>query len=103
MSSNDVLSLIKDFNVAYLVLIQRLLLLDRSGEAQRLRLSAHIADVLAGLTPVQIEKLASVPQMLCSFSFRDRQVLALLASRSEITAHAMVIKEPAGSHVDSCS
>ncbi|WP_321962138.1 flagellar transcriptional regulator FlhD [Paraburkholderia sp. J7] len=86
MSSDDTLSQIRGLNAAYLVLIQQLLLRDRSGEMQRLRLPVHIADVIAALTPAQIEKLASVPQMLCSFSFRDTLVLALLAERSEIKA-----------------
>ena len=105
MSSNDTLSLIRDLNAAYLVLIQQLLLRDRSGETQRLRLSVQIADVLAGLTPAQIEKLASVSQLLCSFSFRDTPVLALLADRSEIKARvqSIAIRECAVSHVASRS
>jgi len=67
-------------------------------------LSIRIADVLATLTPAQIDKLASVPQLQCSSSFRDRQVLALLADQSEIAArgHAKATKEHAGSNVDSC-
>jgi flagellar transcriptional activator FlhD len=75
---NDTLRLIQEMNFSYLLLIQRLLTEDKAMGMTCLGVSSEMADILAALTLKEVARLAAVPQILCSFRFRDNTVLAAL-------------------------
>ncbi|GJH31689.1 flagellar transcriptional regulator FlhD [Paraburkholderia azotifigens] len=93
--SSEVIEQIREINLSYIMLAQRILREDRAVGMFRLGLSSHVADILAGLSLAQIVKLASSEQLLCSFRFNDHALLSALTHTSkhaEVTAtHAAIL------------
>ena len=79
MNGCETLESIREINLSYLSLAQRLLRTDRAGGMERLGLSTQVADVLADLSGPQLIKLAACSQLLCFFRFNDRAMLSTLA------------------------
>lgn len=79
---------IAEMNLAYLLLIQRLLAEDRSAAMKSLGVSPEVADLLVVLSLSEITRLASVSQILCSFRFQDHAFLSALTHR-QVEAAAM--------------
>lgn len=84
MKSFDSHESIRDINLAFLMLVQRMLIEDRAQGLARLAMAPEIADYLVGLSPSQIGTLASNEHLLCVFRFDDQKMLAALAQRSNI-------------------
>jgi flagellar transcriptional activator FlhD len=78
MNSSDTLDSIRELNLSYISLAQRLLRKDKVMGMARLGLSSGLAEILAALSLAQIVKLAATPQVLCAFRFRDHTVLSAL-------------------------
>jgi flagellar transcriptional activator FlhD len=82
MSANsEMLSEIKEINLSYLLLAQRLLREDRAMGMFRMGITGQLADVLANLTFAQTIKLAASSQLLCRFRFDDHALLSSLADK----------------------
>jgi flagellar transcriptional activator FlhD len=77
-NSNEVLNEIKEVNLSYLLLVQRLLREDKATGMFRLGVSAEVADILASLSLSQTVKLAASNQLLCRFRFDDHAILSSL-------------------------
>jgi flagellar transcriptional activator FlhD len=77
-SSGDMLNEIKEVNLSYLLLAQRLVREDKATGMFRMGISEQLADVLVNLTLAQTVKLASSTQLLCRFRFDDHAVLSAL-------------------------
>src|ERR1700744_1550383 len=93
--NQDTQGLIREMNLAYLLLIQRLLAEDRSTAMGTLGVSPEVADVLLALSLKELTKLASVSQILCSFRFNDHTVLLAL-THSQVEAAAMTRTSSSG-------
>jgi flagellar transcriptional activator FlhD len=78
MSTLDIQENIREINLSYLMLAQRILSEDRAIGMFRLGLSAEVADLLIGLSLAQVVKLASSDQLLCAFRFNDQMLLSAL-------------------------
>jgi flagellar transcriptional activator FlhD len=95
MNGRETLESIREINLSYIMLAQRLLREDRAIGMFRLGLSAELADLLAGLTLAQVVKLASSDQLLCFFRFNDHTMLSALtqpAKNAEIAStHAAIL------------
>ncbi|MCX7693947.1 flagellar transcriptional regulator FlhD [Tepidimonas taiwanensis] len=72
---------IREANLTYLMLAQRLIRADKAEATFRLGLSEASVDLLAALSPAQLIKLASQNTLLCRFQADDEMVFALLTSR----------------------
>jgi flagellar transcriptional activator FlhD len=75
---NDTLESIRELNLSYIMLVQRLLQMDRSAGMLRLGLSKEVADILAVLTLAEVVKFAASNHLLCSFRFNDHAMLSAL-------------------------
>jgi flagellar transcriptional activator FlhD len=73
---------IRETNLSYLMLAQRMLREDREQAMFRLGLSAEVADIVAKLSPAQILKIAISNLLVCRFRFTDDTVWELLTSHS---------------------
>lgn len=95
MNTLDIQESIREVNLSYLVLAQRMLREDRAVGMFRLGLSAEVADLLTGLSLNQVIKLASSDHLLCAFRFNDQMLLSALtqpAKHVEIgSAHAAIL------------
>jgi flagellar transcriptional activator FlhD len=85
--SSETLDSIREINLSYLMLAQRMLREDKPVGMFRLGLSSELADLLAGLSLAQIVKLAASDQLLCLFRFDDH---AMLTALTQTTRHTDV-------------
>jgi flagellar transcriptional activator FlhD len=77
---------IKDVNLSYLLLAQRLLREDKAMGMFRMGINGQLADVLANLSLAQTIKLAASNQVLCRFRFDDHAILSSLAEKGKSPA-----------------
>lgn len=100
MKSAELYSEIKELNLAYLMLAQQMLRDDREGAMFRLGVNADVAEMLEGLTPGQLLRMASANMMLCRFRFDDQLLLGLLANHertagaAHLHAHILAAGKP---------
>jgi flagellar transcriptional activator FlhD len=78
MGDEQTQGMIREMNLAYLILAQRLLREDRLTGMFRLGLSARSADLLAGFTLAQTVRLAASDQLLCDSRIGDHAIFAAL-------------------------
>ena len=80
MSDGDnLLSEIREVNLSYLLLVQRMLNEDFPTAMFRLGFSEEVADILRRLTLSQTVKLASSSLLLCRFRFEEGALLSALS------------------------
>lgn len=89
---SDMLSEIKEVNLLYLLLVQRLLREDRAAVVARMGIPERLADLLCGLTHAQTSRLAASNQLLCRFRFDVHAMLGTLADKGA----AAMAAQPAG-------
>ena len=87
-ATSEMLNEIREVNLSYLLLAQRLLREDKQMGMFRMGISDQLADVLANLSLAQTVKLAASNQMLCRFRFDDHAVLSALADKGKSSAAA---------------
>jgi flagellar transcriptional activator FlhD len=81
LASSGLHSEIRELNLSYLLLAQRMLWEDREAGMYRLGFSAELADVIANLTMAQIVRLSASATVLCRFRFNDHAVLSALTDK----------------------
>ncbi len=82
MDHDQALEEIRDANLTYLMLAQRLIRQDKAEALFRLGLSEESADLIANLSAGQILKLAAGNMLLCRFRADDDLVWGLLTNHS---------------------
>ena len=82
MTSDQIISEIREANLTYLMLAQNLIRSDRSEALFRLGMSEESADLIANLSPAQILKIASGNMLLCRFRVDDDIVWNLLTNHT---------------------
>ena len=82
MTTPDLMSSIRDTNLAYLILAQQMVRQDRAMAIYRLGISVELADLIDTLSPAQIVRLASSNLMLVRLRF-DETIAGLLSNLSK--------------------
>jgi flagellar transcriptional activator FlhD len=72
---------IRDANLSYLILAQRLIRADRAQALYRLGISEDVAGLIEALTPSQMIKVASGNTLMCRFRFDEEMIWGLLADQ----------------------
>ncbi len=80
-----ILAEIRQANLAYLMLAQRLIRADRTQALFRLGLPEESIDLIAMLTPAQVMRLANSNQLLCNLRIDDDVVWQLLTNHGKTT------------------
>ena len=70
---------IRDANLSYLILAQRLIQADRAQALYRLGISEDVASLIEALTPSQMIKVAAGNTLMCRFRFDEEMIWSLLA------------------------
>ena len=95
MTSNQIHSEIKDTNLSYMLLAQQMIKDDKVASIFRLGVSEEMANLIEGLSPAQILKMASTNMMLCRFRFDERLLLNMISDfnkdRLMSQAHATIL------------
>jgi flagellar transcriptional activator FlhD len=81
VKTEQMLDEIREANLTYLILAQRLLREDRAEAMFRLGISEEVADMIAALTTAQIVKIAATNMLMCRFRFDDAIVWNLLTGK----------------------
>ena len=86
---------IRDINLNYLMLAQQMIKEDKPAAIFRLGLSQDLVDVIGGLTPPQVIKMAMSNMMLCRFRFDENLLLNMVTDYSKdrlmSQAHAAIL------------
>jgi len=82
MDTNQILGEIKEINLGYILLAQRMLREDKVSAMYRLGIGKDVAEIIENLTSSQILKMAASNTLLCRFRFDDRLIAELLTSHS---------------------
>ncbi len=80
MTHNEMISEIRDTNLNYLILAQKMIHEDKPAAIFRLGLSKPIADIIENLSTAQIIKLAGSDMLLARFRFDDSLILGMLTN-----------------------
>ncbi len=95
MKNEQMLGEIRETNLAYLLLAQQMIRLDKASGIFRLGISQDVADILDKLSPGQILKMAASNMLLCRFRVDDRLLMGLLtdhgATKPMGQSHAAVL------------
>ena len=82
MDKEQVLAEIREANLTYLMLAQRLIRQDRVEAIYRLGVSEETADIVGALSSAQVLKIASGNMLLCRFRVDDDMVWQLLTNHT---------------------
>jgi flagellar transcriptional activator FlhD len=82
MNGCDIHDSIREVNLSYLALVQRMLRESGMDAIVELRLSMPLAQVLADLSREQLLKLAARDQLICSFHLSGHAILGTLTARA---------------------
>jgi flagellar transcriptional activator FlhD len=86
---------IRDANLSYMLLAQQMVQNDKVSAIFRLGVSAEMADLIAGLTPAQILKMAASDMLLCRFRIDEHLLLNMVTDfnkdRMMSQAHATIL------------
>jgi flagellar transcriptional activator FlhD len=88
MNISEITSEIRDANLSYLILAQKMINSDKAVAIFRLGISKDIADLIERLSNSQIIRLASTNMMLARFRFDDSAILGMLTNHGKDLALA---------------
>ena len=83
MNTEQLREEIRETNLTYLMLAQRMLGEDRAQAMFRLGLSEETAALIEQLSTAQVLKLAASSMLMCRFRFDDEMLWGLLTSHSK--------------------
>ena len=79
---------IRETNLSYLMVAQHMIRTNRAEAQVRLGLTDDVVDVIDGLTPAQLVRVAASNMLVCKFSFDDKIVWDLLSEHGRRDAAA---------------
>lgn len=95
MNTNQMHEEIKEANLSYMLLAQQMIRDDKAGAIFRLGVSEELADLIVGLSPAQLLKMASANMLLCRFRFDERLLFNMITDynkdRMMSQAHAAIL------------
>ena len=74
---------IREANLSYMMLARQMIVEDKASALFRLGISEEMADLLAGLAPAQMLKMAASNMLLCAFRFDERLLLNMITGYSK--------------------
>lgn len=78
MQINQIHEEIRETNLSYMLLAQQMIQSDKISAIFRLGVSEEMANLISGLSPAQILKMADSNMMLCRFRFDERLMLNMI-------------------------
>ena len=78
MNNIQVQEEIRETNLSYMMLAQQMIRNDKASAIFRLGVSDELAELIAGLSPAQLLKMAASNMLLCRFRFDERLLLNMV-------------------------
>ena len=95
MNANQIHEEIRETNLSYMLLAQQMIRDDKESAVFRLGISEELAELVAGLSPAQIIKMAASNMLLCCFRFDERLLHNMItdykSERMMSQAHAAIL------------
>jgi flagellar transcriptional activator FlhD len=95
MNANQMHEEIKETNLSYMLLAQQMIRDDKASAIFRLGVSEELADLIVGLSPAQLLKMAASNMLLCCFRFDERLLLNMVTDHNKdrmmSQAHATIL------------
>jgi flagellar transcriptional activator FlhD len=95
MNTQQIHEEIKETNLSYMLLAQQMIRDDKAEAIFRLGVSDELAELIVGLSPAQLLKMASSNMLLCRFRFDERLLLNMITDynkdRMMSQAHAAIL------------
>jgi len=95
MNAHQLHEEIKEANLSYMMLAKQMINDDKASAVFRLGISEEMADLLSGLTPAQLLKMAGSNMLLCAFRFDERLLLNMVTDynkdRMMSQSHATIL------------
>jgi flagellar transcriptional activator FlhD len=86
---------IKEANLSYLLLARQMIQEDKAASIFRLGINEEMAELVAGLSPAQLLKMATSNMLLCRFRFDEKLLLSMITDytkdRMMSQAHAAIL------------
>ncbi len=83
MNTDQVHEEIKETNLSYMMLAQQMIRADKASAIFRLGVSHELAELIAGLSPAQLLKMAASNMLLCRFRFDERLLLNMITDHNK--------------------
>ena len=74
---------IKETNLSYLLLAQNMIKQDLAAALFRLGISTEVAELIAGLSPAQLIKMAASNMLVCRFRFDESLLFNMITDYSK--------------------
>ncbi len=78
MNTNQIHEEIKETNLSYMMLAQQMIRDDKASAIFRLGVNDELAELIVGLSPAQMLKMAASNMLLCRFRFDERLLLNMI-------------------------
>ena len=95
MSTEQLHEEIKEANLSYMLLARQMIQQDREAAMFRLGISEEMAELISGLSPAQLLKMAATNMLLCRFRFDERLLLNMISDhdndRMMAQTHAAIL------------
>ena len=87
---------IKETNLSYMGLVQKMIRADKAGAISSLGVSEEMADLVAGLSPAQLLKMSATNLLLCCFHFDESLMLNMITDhkKSRVMSPALPANQP---------
>jgi flagellar transcriptional activator FlhD len=86
---------IKEINLSYMLLVRQMIQEDKASAVFRLGISEEMAELLVGLSPAQLLKMAASNMLLCRFRFDEKLLFSMITDynkdRMMSQAHATIL------------
>lgn len=81
MNARQIHEEIRETNLSYMGLVQKMMRADKAGAVAHLGMSEEMAEMVAGLSPAQLQKMSGTNMLLCCFRFDESLLLNMVADR----------------------
>lgn len=83
MNARKIHEEIKETNLSFLQLTQKMIRHNKADALASLGVSDEMADLVAGLSPAQLLKMSAANMMMCSFHFDEKLLLSMVTGYSK--------------------
>jgi flagellar transcriptional activator FlhD len=83
MNAKQIHEEIKETNLSFLLLTQKMIRNDKATAISSLGVSEEMAGLVAGLSPAQLLKMSATNMMMCSFHFDESLLLDMVSGYSK--------------------
>jgi len=102
MNTQQIHEEVREINLSYLLLAQQMIRSDKASAIFRLGISDEMAELIDGLSPAQMLKMAACHMLLCRFRFDEQLLLNMVTdyNKDRMMAHTHATILMAGQPVE---